>query len=90
MQKYLVVIEKADFNYAAFSPDVPGCITTGETIDETLKNMHEALELYLEETDVFPDSRGLSFYVKEGLLDTNKISEEYLISSIEVPLPAVV
>ena len=46
--RYLVIIEKADNNYSAYSPDVPGCATTGKTIEETLRNMQEALELYFE------------------------------------------
>ena len=46
--RYLVVIEKADNNYSAYAPDVPGCATTGKTIEETLRNMQEALELYFE------------------------------------------
>lgn len=46
--RYLVVIEKAENNYSAYAPDVPGCATTGKTIEETLRNMEEALELYLE------------------------------------------
>ena len=46
MRKYLVVIEKADTNYAGYLPDVPGCVTTGPTPEETLRNMREALELH--------------------------------------------
>ena len=50
MHKYLVVVEKAENNYSAYAPDVPGCITTGRTIEETLSNMREALQLHLEVT----------------------------------------
>ncbi|MDQ3683004.1 MAG: type II toxin-antitoxin system HicB family antitoxin, partial [Bacteroidota bacterium] len=35
LQKYLVVIEKAEHNYSAFSPDLLGCITAGNTVEET-------------------------------------------------------
>jgi predicted RNase H-like HicB family nuclease len=48
MKRYAIVIEDAGSNYSAYSPDVPGCITTGATIEETKRNMIEALEFHLE------------------------------------------
>ena len=33
--RYAIVIEKAEDNYGAYVPDLPGCVTTGETIEET-------------------------------------------------------
>ena len=45
--KYLIVIEKANHNYSAYLPDVPGCIATGGTIEETKKNITEALAMHL-------------------------------------------
>jgi predicted RNase H-like HicB family nuclease len=47
MYKYLIVIEKANGNYSAYSPDLPGCIATGKTRQETLQNMHDAIELHI-------------------------------------------
>ena len=46
--RILVVVEKAPHNYAAYAPEVPGCISTGKTVQETLRNMQEALKLHLE------------------------------------------
>ena len=46
--RYLVVYEKGPHNYSAYSPDLPGCITTGKTIEETRSHMREAIELHLE------------------------------------------
>jgi predicted RNase H-like HicB family nuclease len=46
--KYLIIIEKANKNYSAYIPDVPGCIATGKTIEETKKNIKEALDMHLE------------------------------------------
>jgi predicted RNase H-like HicB family nuclease len=46
--RYLVVVEKGDNNYSAYAPDVPGCVTVGDTVEETLRNMQEALELHFE------------------------------------------
>lgn len=48
MENYLIVIEKAKNNYSAYAPDVPGCISTGKTVEETLKNMNEALEFHIQ------------------------------------------
>ena len=48
MRKYAVVYEKALGNWAAYVPDLPGCITTGATLDETKRNIREAMELHLE------------------------------------------
>ncbi len=46
--KYLIVIEQTETGYSAFSPDVDGCVTTGETQEEVLHNMREALEFHVE------------------------------------------
>jgi predicted RNase H-like HicB family nuclease len=46
--KYAVVFEKAESNWAAYVPDLPGCITTGRTLEETKHNIREAVELHLE------------------------------------------
>ncbi len=46
--KYAVVIERAPHNYAAYVPDLPGCITTGATVEETARNIREAIEFHLE------------------------------------------
>ena len=48
MQKYLVIFEKAEHNYSAYSPDIPGCIATGTTRQEAEKNIKEAINLHLE------------------------------------------
>ena len=46
--KVSVVIEKDDDGYYAYSPELEGCQTQGETFDEVLDNIKEAVELYLE------------------------------------------
>jgi predicted RNase H-like HicB family nuclease len=48
MHRYLIVIEKANGNYSAYSPDLPGCIATGKTVDETRQNMTEAVRFHIE------------------------------------------
>jgi predicted RNase H-like HicB family nuclease len=47
MSRYLIVIEKANHNYSAYSPDLPGCIATGKTRLETLQNMRTAIEMHV-------------------------------------------
>jgi predicted RNase H-like HicB family nuclease len=48
MKRYAIVIEKAASNYAAYVPDLPGCIATGTTVEETESLLREAIELHLE------------------------------------------
>jgi len=48
MKRYAVVFEKADSNWAAYVPDLPGCISTGATLPETKRNIREAIQLHLE------------------------------------------
>lgn len=48
MHRFLAIIEKAENNYSAYSPDLPGCVATGATVEEVKKNMHEAIELHMK------------------------------------------
>jgi predicted RNase H-like HicB family nuclease len=48
MNKYLVIFEVAGNNYSAYVPDLPGCITTGKTLEETEENIKEAIALYID------------------------------------------
>jgi predicted RNase H-like HicB family nuclease len=45
--RYAIVIEKAESNYAAYVPDLPGCVTTGNTIEETVEQIREAIEFHI-------------------------------------------
>jgi predicted RNase H-like HicB family nuclease len=46
--RYLTIIEKTDTGYSAYSPDLPGCASTGATFEEVEKNMREAIEFHLD------------------------------------------
>ncbi len=46
--RYASVIEKAEKNYSAYAPDLPGCIATGNTISEVEAEMREAIIFHLE------------------------------------------
>ena len=48
MHKYLVIFEKTNGNYSAYSPDIPGCIATGKTREEAEKNIREAISFHIE------------------------------------------
>ncbi|HEY9595447.1 MAG TPA: type II toxin-antitoxin system HicB family antitoxin [Spirochaetia bacterium] len=48
MRKFVVVVEEAEGNYSAYSPDLPGCVATGATVDGTMRNMVEAIHFHLE------------------------------------------
>ena len=44
----MVVIEEINTGYSAFSPDLPGCVSTGSSKEEVEKNMKEAIVFHLE------------------------------------------
>ena len=46
--QYLIVIEKTETGYSAYSPDLLGCISTGATREEVEQNMREAVEFHLD------------------------------------------
>ena len=48
MKRYAVVVEKADANYAAYVPDLPGCIAAGDTIEATEQRLRGAVEAHVQ------------------------------------------
>lgn len=67
MYRFLIVVEKANGNYSAYSPDLPGCVATGVTREETEKNMYEAIEIHicglLEDGLPVPEPNSFAEYV---------------------------
>jgi len=59
MKRYLIVIERAEGNWGAFAPDLPGCVALGDTIEETMQSMREAMDMHLsamaEDGDPIPE-----------------------------------
>lgn len=47
MRRYLVIIEQAEDNLSAYSPDLDGCVATGKTREEVEANMREAIRLHI-------------------------------------------
>lgn len=91
MEKYLIVIEKAVGNYSAYSPDVPGCVTTGRTIEATLDNMRKALSDHLEllaaDGDALPAARGLEYHLQSD--EQLRRGADVVLAHIAFDLPAL-
>jgi predicted RNase H-like HicB family nuclease len=70
MHRFLIVIEDAGENYSAYSPDLPGCIATGSTREETEQNMYQAIQLHIdgliEDGLPIPQSTAFAEYVVVG------------------------
>ncbi len=69
MDHYVIVLERSETGYAAFSPDVLGCVATGKTVEETLGEMRSALAFHLEglaETgEPIPEGKGLDYHLRQ-------------------------
>lgn len=48
MKRYAIVLEKAAANFAAYVPDLPGCVATGSTLKETEQRIREAIEIHVQ------------------------------------------
>lgn len=85
MERYLIVIEKSETGFSAYSPDVLGCVATGKTLNQTIANIKSALAFHLqgllEDGEEIPKPRGVQSY-----LDAERDSEgeEYFITHIVV------
>ena len=63
--KVSIVIEKDEHGYYAFCPELEGCQSQGETLDEVITNIKEAIELYLE---TLPEDERTAYLSKEILI----------------------
>jgi predicted RNase H-like HicB family nuclease len=48
MSEYVVVVEEGDTSCGAYVPDLPGCVAVGESRDEAIELIHEAIEMHVE------------------------------------------
>lgn len=66
--RYAIVIEKAENNYSAYVPDLPGCVATGQTVEEIEREIQEAIVFHLEglhdEGLPIPEATSLCDYVE--------------------------
>ncbi|MGQ0542744.1 MAG: type II toxin-antitoxin system HicB family antitoxin [Blastocatellia bacterium] len=88
--RHLVVIEKGDRNYSAFSPDVPGCVATGKSVEDTLDSMRSALEFHFEgmaeNGEALPKPMPLGLYVEKA----NEVTGEDILAHVIVNTPEMV
>ena len=88
-KEYLVVYEKGEKNWSAFSPDIPGCGSLGDNLEETRANMREAMELYLEETvmsgELIPEATATKIDFEE--FDPGHETKQYMIEWLSISLP---
>lgn len=67
MKKYLIIVEKTNTGYSAYSPDLPGCVSTGQTRDEVEANMRDAIQFHIDglkqEGYEIPEPSSYSSYV---------------------------
>lgn len=74
--KFAIIVEWGPSNYSAYAPDIPGCIATGRTVEDTVSSMREAIEFHIEGLrdmgEPIPKSTSLCEYVE-----------------VDVPTPAV-
>jgi predicted RNase H-like HicB family nuclease len=68
--RYMVVVEQGDSSFGAYVPDLPGCVAVGETKEEVLRLIQEAIELHLEdmreEGVPVPEPSSASVYIEVG------------------------
>ena len=66
--KYLIILEKTKTGFSAYSPDLPGCVAAGYSLEETETTMREAIEFHLdgmrEEGLSIPPPQSLASYVE--------------------------
>jgi predicted RNase H-like HicB family nuclease len=91
-REYLVVYEKCETNWSAFSPDIPGCGSLGDTIEDTRANMREAIKIYLNETakagDPIPEPTATTVDFEE--FDPGHETKQYMVEWLSVSLPQLV
>ena len=68
MKRYAVVIEKTETGFGAYVPDLPGCVSTGHTLEERERNIGEAIKFHLdgmrEDGDPIPEPTTVTAYVE--------------------------
>ena len=68
--RFLIIIDRANDNYSAYSPDLPGCVATGETREAASQNMQRAIEMHVhglrEDGLPIPEPQAIAEYVTVG------------------------
>jgi predicted RNase H-like HicB family nuclease len=70
MRRFLIVVERANSNFSAYSPDLPGCVATGASAEETTAKMRAAVEMHVqglrEDRLPVPEPSAIAAYVEVG------------------------
>jgi predicted RNase H-like HicB family nuclease len=93
-EKFLVVYEWSGRNFGGFAPDVPGCGSTGRTLEEIRKNLREGIQLHLqslaEENEPLPHPVSHAYVPDAESEDDLKIpGYYYIVELLEVNVPVV-
>jgi predicted RNase H-like HicB family nuclease len=74
LYRFLVVFEKAEHNYSAYSPDLPGCVAVGDSLEEVERNMEGAIRMHiqgmLEDNEPIPVPRNRVQYIEIQMPDS--------------------
>ncbi len=88
MTSYLIVIERGENNYSAYCLDDITCVATGDTIDETLRQMQEAISLWIETTLEYggeiPEPQSLQYHLNSGELE---LAPDDILTHVTVAVP---
>jgi len=88
-RNYLVVFEQGASNWSAYSPDLPGCGSLGDALEDTRTNMREAMELYVNESaaagEPIPDATAAVVNFDE--FDPEREAKQYVIEWLTIRLP---
>jgi predicted RNase H-like HicB family nuclease len=70
MRRFLIVVERANSNFSAYSPDLPGCVATGATPEESKGRMRAAIDMHVqglrEDRLPVPEPSAIAEYVEIG------------------------
>jgi len=85
--KFLVIIENGENNYSAYSPNVPGCAATDESVESTLEHIRDALEFHfegmLQNGEEIPEPKSLSYYLQQP----GEISSDDIRAHLDIEVP---
>lgn len=74
MYRYLIIIEKGEHNYGAYSPDLPGCVAVGDTLEEVERNMQAAIRMHIqgmiEDQEPIPTPHSAARYIDIAIPET--------------------
>ena len=74
MYRFLIVIENENGHYGAYSPDLPGCVAVGDTLEEVQRNMEGAMRMHikgmLEDHEPIPVSQSVVQYMEVSIPET--------------------